>query len=63
MEDKVDFVRVLRVLEYSGPRTWVEQTLERNAIKGTFTTENGGRITSAILGTFPEILTQKDLSK
>ena len=29
-----DRMRVLRVLEYEGPRSWVENTLAENAIKG-----------------------------
>jgi hypothetical protein len=29
-----DRVRVLRILEYEGPRSWVEATLAQNAVKG-----------------------------
>ena len=30
---KEDRIRVLRVLEYEGPRSWVEETLRRRAVK------------------------------
>jgi hypothetical protein len=51
-----DLIRVLRLLEYVGPREQVEETLKRS-IKGTF---RAGRIIirSATLGDFPEVLEQ-----
>lgn len=49
-------VRVLRVLEYVGPRKWVESTLEANYVKGTKHFQNGGRIRDGIIGNWPESL-------
>lgn len=59
-----DIVRVLRILEYVGPRSWVEQTLARTAVPLNGQAPNGrlaapwtkGVIRSAMLGSFPEIL-------
>ncbi len=54
-----DIVRVLRILEYVGPRSWVETTLDNCAVKGTktFAQRNGTcSIRSAIVGDYPEIL-------
>ena len=31
---KQDRVRVLRVLEYEGPRKWVDETLAKRSVKG-----------------------------
>jgi hypothetical protein len=51
-----DIVRVLRVLEYIGPRKWVESTLAQNAVKGT--REFGGQcsIREATIGAYPEVV-------
>lgn len=49
-----DIVRVIRILEYVGPRKHVEETLERS-IKGTDTHKNL-TIRAATLGDFPEIM-------
>lgn len=57
---EMDKVRVIRVLEYEGPRSWVEETLAApHAIKGT-ATFNGGTcfIREAILGDFPTVVEQ-----
>lgn len=58
--EKEDTVRVLRVIEYVGPRSWVERTLE-NSIQGTKTFDEvrgGGKATirAATVGGYPEIL-------
>jgi len=54
---KMDRVRVIRVLEYEGPRAWVEQTLSKNVIKGTCNFNNGiCFIREAILGDFPAVV-------
>ena|SRR5215216_1107607 len=51
----MDTVRVLRILEYIGPRDHIENTLAHNAVKGT--KEFGkSAIREAIIGDFPEIL-------
>lgn len=59
-----DRIRVLRILEYEGPRSAVEKTLARTSgvpAQGEYQVptygEDGGMvIRSAILGTFPEVL-------
>lgn len=56
-----DTVRVLRILEYVGPRSTIEKNLERTAVplNGEHVYGVGDketRIRSAILGSFPEIL-------
>lgn len=50
-----DIVRVLRILEYTGPRDRVEKTLAGNAVKGTV---KHGELTirEATLGDFPEVI-------
>jgi len=53
-----DRIRVLRVLEYEGPRGLVESTIERS-IQGL---KEFGKLTirAATVGNYPEILTQMD---
>lgn len=56
-----DTVRVLRVIEYVGPRAWVERTIS-DSINGTKILQVGGqicKINAATIGEYPEIL--KDL--
>lgn len=56
-----DRVRVLRLVEYEGPREWVERTVEKS-IHGTKDVFNGTGaggpyyIRAVTLGSFPEIL-------
>lgn len=50
-----DVVRVLRVIEYSGPRSRVEDTVAKS-IHGERDIGNGLIIRAATVGTFPEIL-------
>lgn len=52
-----DEVRVIRVLEYTGGREWVESTLERRHVKGTWTCANG-MIREAVVGDFPEVVNE-----
>ena len=53
----MDRVRVIRVLEYEGPRDWVEQTLSKNVMKGSCTFNNGSCvIREAIVGDFPAVV-------
>lgn len=54
MNEKKDQVRVLRLIEYVGPREWVESTLERS-VKGTRHVGKG-TIRAVTLGDYPEIL-------
>jgi hypothetical protein len=54
-----DRVRVLRVLEYEGPRSWVEYTLAQNAVKGEKRFTKGDElhiIREAMIGEMPVIL-------
>jgi hypothetical protein len=53
-----DIVRVLRILEYVGPREWVETTLEKGAVpaNGSHRIDDNKVIRSATLGEFPEVL-------
>lgn len=51
-----EIVRVLRLVEYVGPRKWVEASVKR-AIHGTRTLLNGARITAVTLTKYPEVLT------
>lgn len=59
----MDIVRIVRVMEYVGPRAWVEQTLNRGAVPAngvhSFDIPNGHcEIRSATLGQFPEVMAQ-----
>ncbi len=50
-----DIVRIVRVLEYTGPRDQLEKALSQNAVKGT---QEFGAITirEAFLGSYPEVV-------
>lgn len=53
-----DRVRVLRLVEYEGPREWVEATVAKS-LQGTKEMKSNGQpafIRTATLGSFPEIL-------
>ena len=50
-----EYVRVLRVLEYVGPREWVERTLA-NSIQGERRIGPDRVIRAATLGLYPEVL-------
>jgi hypothetical protein len=59
-----DIVRVLRVLEYVGPRSKVEATIKKS-INGTLLVNATGRddsfvIHAATIGEFPDILLPKE---
>lgn len=47
--------RVLRLIEYTGPRRWVEDTVRR-AVHGTHRFGNGGAVTGVTLTEYPEVL-------
>lgn len=51
---KEDIVRVLRIIEYVGERTWVEEVVS-NSINGTKVLPRG-EIRAATVGLFPEVL-------
>lgn len=50
-----EIVRVLRVLEYTGTREFVNSCL-KNSIQGSKIVPGGGEIKSAVLGIVPDIL-------
>lgn len=52
-----DTIRVLRVLEYVGPRDVIEANFMQNAVKGS---RSFGAVTirEAVVGDFPETLSQ-----
>jgi hypothetical protein len=63
-----DRIRVIRIIEYVGPREWVERTVAKS-IHGTREfpgprrlyhdeREPGGKITAITLGDFPESLAE-----
>ncbi len=51
-----DRVRVLRLLEYEGPREWIEATLSANTVKGTRKFGNGCFIREGTIGAFPVVI-------
>ena len=56
----MDRVRVLRILEYEGPREWVEETLKRRAIKGEHKLGAYSVIKEAILGEFSTLIKEEE---
>lgn len=50
-----DTVRILRVIEYTGPRDWVERQVAAS-IHGTKDLGKNRIIRGATIGTYPEIL-------
>lgn len=55
-----DIVRVLRVIEYVGPRDWVERTLEKS-IHGTLRISEVTTISAVTVGEFAELLSKVDI--
>lgn len=51
----MDTVRVIRIIEYIGPRDKIEKQIERS-VHGTKEWGNGVIIRAVTLGTFPEIM-------
>lgn len=64
-------VRVLRILEYVGPRSWIERTLTQGGVPAqgehripmSPQMEAPGYIRSAIVGQYPELLAPSPLSE
>lgn len=57
----MDRVRVLRLVEYEGPRQWVEQTVAlaihgRRLVGHAASADNAGYITGVTISQYPEIL-------
>lgn len=57
-----EIVRIIRVMEYVGTRSWVEKTLNGGAVpaNGVHVIDGVGEIRSATLGQFPEVLKEKE---
>jgi hypothetical protein len=58
-ETETEIVRVLKLVEYTGPREWVESTVKKSLPKE----HNFGEscvIRTAILGTYPEIFGKEE---
>ena len=51
-----EIVRVLRILEYVGERSWVEHTLANNGVKGERRCGKVNVIREASVGQYPEIV-------
>jgi hypothetical protein len=50
-----DIVRVIRIIEYVGPRNKIEKQVA-NSLHGEKDFGNGCKITAVTLGTYPEII-------
>lgn len=53
-------VRLLRVLEYVGDREWIDATIERRGVKGTYNVGANRRIREAIIGETNELFLEDD---
>lgn len=53
--------RILRVLEYVGPRSWLDAALQRRSVKGEIVMDNGCQIREAIVGEVPLIFSSEEL--
>ncbi len=51
-----DTVRMIRIIEYIGPRKWVMETLSKRIVKGTYFISPGRYISEAVIGDLPEII-------
>ena len=64
----MDRIRVLRIIEYDGPRDWVEHQVA-NSIQGTKTLDHSRdfsgvlTIRAATIGTYPEIVESEDITR
>lgn len=54
-----DTIKVLRIIEYVGKRSWVEKTVA-NSINGTKIIPKCGRISAATIGDYPECLSSEE---
>ena len=50
-------IRILRLLEYVGPESWVRDTIARSSVKGVYHLANDRWISEAVLGDVSEIIT------
>lgn len=57
----MDIVRVLRLIEYEGPRDWVEKTLCQS-LHGTKVISGNKTIRATTLGDFPSLMLNNDCS-
>ena len=56
----MDRVRVIRVLEYEGPRDWVEACLDQREVKGRKDCKIDCVIREAIVGDFPVVVEETE---
>ena len=59
--ENTDIVRVIRILEYVGPREWIEHCLEHRAVKEIFRIQNNAYISEAFLQRVPESVILEEL--
>ena len=57
-ETKTEIVRVLKIVEYSGSREWVEHTLKQSLKRETCFGKHQ-IIRTALIGSYPEVLKKK----
>lgn len=55
MKKDEEIVRVMRVVVYTGPRKWVEETISKS-IQGTRKISENQKIEAATIGNYPDIL-------
>lgn len=48
--------RFVRILVYEGEIDWIQDCIERRAVKGTYKLPNGAWIKEAVLGDYLELL-------
>ena len=60
-EKKLDIVRVLRVLEYIGPRKWVDECLDKRGVKEILRINDHTWISEGFLGRVPESVIRDQL--
>ena len=60
-EKKLDIVRVLRVLEYVGPREWVDACLDKRGVKEILRIDKHTWISEGFLGRVPESVIRDQL--
>lgn len=63
MADGDEVVRIVRVLEYVGPRHWVEETIGRSWVpaQGAKIVSETKSIRSGLIGSFPEIVADPEI--
>jgi hypothetical protein len=55
-----ELVRMIRVLEYVGPRKWIDDCLHRRSVKGSYLVVGKCIIREGLIGEFPMALTPEE---